>query len=354
VATETATTLNIKEYKNSIKFHEDRTNIETEILHFDLNLDPDSETDRTGWQAIREIMNNEFTPAILYTAHAEEILPTDIKDLYIQKVPKDGGNRDQLRSAIKKSIEIRKRYSQEKIRILNEFKKISLGSFKTLLPYPGTTDFDESIITHMAVARVISVLKNIPPPGCDKIPAETIFLIPPLDVEGEENCVLQGDLLKETDNGSDSIFLVSSPSCDLYQKIPRKRNVDKVLLLHCFRSKEEYDRKNPHRDPISKTKFGSYETSGACHLIKCPKFLSESGFLLIVFKNYKTLEFSQLQEKIGSSIIRIATIATPYAENIQNLFIADLSRVGIPDIEKDETQWRNGFFDYHAAPPRQL
>jgi hypothetical protein len=344
--------VDFKDFKNSKSFHDTKGNYIPDILVFDLNKGPDDSTDRSGWEAIREVMNNEFTPSILYSAHADEDLPQDLKDLYIMKIPKTVKGLADLKLAAKKAILMKNCHNMEKNRIIDEFRKISLNSFKQLLPYSEKIEFEETVVTQMAVARVISVLKNIPLMNQKNIPPETMFLVPALEVGGSENCILQGDLINEKNNGSDSIFLVSSPACDLIKDEKRKRKIDKVLLLHCFRTKNEFKTKNSHRTELDNSNFKNYLKGGACHLIKCPKSLSESGFLLIVFKNYKTIDFGTIQAGItNGEISRIATIATPFAESIHNSFIADLSRIGTPDIEKDEDQWKKDFLNYPTTPP---
>jgi hypothetical protein len=335
-----------KGYRNNTIFKKDDHKTKPDILIFDLNMDPGNPDDVSGWDAILEVMDLEFTPVILFSGHTDAATPEDCKGMYIMNVPKNGENYQELENAMKKAFRIKEQFLRERGRILDEFNKISLRSLKCLLPYPKDSEISENLITMMATARVFSVLKNSTPPGQTSVPPETIFLIPPLDPNGDENHILHGDIIKGKvgEREKNALYLVCTPSCDLIKTESRSRNINKVLLIRCYKTKEEFNSNNPQRAELSKTNIGNYESNGICKLVKCPTSLSESGFLLIFFKSYMTFDY----EEIKTRFERIATISSPYIESYHNLFVSDLSRIGTPDIKKpeDEREWKNNFFDY--------
>ena len=86
----------------------------------------------------------------------------------------------------------------------------------------------------------------------------------------------------------------------------------------------------------------------ASQILKCPEHIFQCKTLLISFKDYATFELSEILTGIESnSWEKIASIAIPYAESIQNLFLGDVSRIGTPytSNQSEELEWAKIFLN---------
>lgn len=304
--------------------------------------------DKSGWKVINEIIKREIIPVIVYSAHAEDLIPDEeiYKNLLIVKQKKGDENTERYKDVLKRMIYIKLNFILEKERVVNEFNKISLETCKKLIDDKEIQDIDKNVLSFLALSRLISLLLNTPPRENENFPPESIFIYPPLEYRGvSKNSVMLGDIIKCKDKSEmKGLWIVCSPSCDLVfdDENKRKNKVKEVLLLPCY-TKYSDVRSLHGKDPESiKSSIRSSIQNKSSKLLKSPKNIFKSNFLLICFKEYQTLEYCKIKANLRNhNWEKVASLATPYAESLQNLFIHVLSRIGTPDtsVDKEEKKW---------------
>ena len=89
-------------------------------------------------------------------------------------------------------------------------------------------------------------------------------------------------------------------------------------------------------------------TGKTYQLLKCPKQIFGTDYLLISFKGYKTIPYEEIKnQNPKNKWMKVATLATPYSESLQNNFIKDFSRIGTPFTANNnqEKKWIKKFVD---------
>jgi len=342
---------NYDEYKSVIEKID-----EIDILIADLRLN-DPLKDMDGWKTVRGVLEREFVPVIIYSGIYNGIIPEEYKDVFLIILKKGQPDVNYLKNNLIKIIKIRQEFLLVKNTILNEFNKISLKTVSKMINKEDFLDKDEKIVASMAISRLNSYLLNVPVNNCIFYP-ESIFLYPSLDVQYYPKEVLfLGDLIEDKVNKC--FWLAISPFCDLIfhpenislKLKERKAKVENVMLLTCYLDwkkvnilkdiKNKKDRRDYLKNKIIKDK--NYI------ILKCPKEIFGKEYMLISFKNYYAINYDLIKKYIkDSQWIKLATIATPYIESIQNQFINDFSRIGTPETEteSDRLKWIDKYIEF--------
>jgi len=317
-----------------------------DLIIADLRLGK-SQLDRTGWDVIRKVVTSELVPVIIYSAYAGETPPEEYKDLMISRVVKGAGAN--FNQVLQKIITIKKGLLDEKSSIESVLKDLTLQTISKILHVGNKLeDLDENLLAFIARIRLASYLMNFPPEGKDNIPPEAIFIYPPLELVPEsKECVFLGDFLSQrNDVESTELWYVTSPTCDLIFSETREAKIQDVLLLKCYTnyaqmpSLSEKGKADRIRDLKDMSKRGTSK------ILKCPREIFGSEYIVISFKDYKTTSYDKIQQGITQKKWnRAASLATPYAESLQSLFIRDLSRIGTPNTatSQEEEQWITTF-----------
>lgn len=320
-------------YSHSREFHKDLEKNKPDILIVDLHLGDGQET-REGWNAVKDILNFEIIPVIVYSAYTDEAIQEIFKNVLIRMVQKGSPDTELLKNSLTNAVKIKLSYLNQKKRILKEFSKISLESTRNILNIENGELPDEDILTFMSITRLTSYLTRATPPETGKFPPESMFIYPPLKIDPyPEDCLFLGDFLENTDDhGIKTLWVVKSPSCDLFFSKTRHAKIRDVLLVRCFKKSEEYP---PFADKEKEGKRSSLSDGlkrKTCILLKSPASLMGCPAIMISFKDYYTIPYSEIRSGLKKgSWKKIASLASPYAEALQNLFISDLSRIGTPD-----------------------
>lgn len=337
---ETKSFISIKDFMKKIN---DR---EPDLMIVDLRLEESME-DRSGWETVIKVLQREITPVIIYSAFSSEEPEEKFKNLIIRRVLKGEG--EQFKNSLEKFIRLKIRYNDEKERIQNEFRALTLQTLGKILEESDVEKLDEEILANLAVGRLASYLMNTPPREEKQFPPETIYIFPPLEIKFySKECLFLGDFLEKKDNGeSGSIWLVISPSCDIVFDEERKAKIDEVLLLRCNRKyKEVLFLKDDSNENKRKGELKRRLNKNTAKILKCPSQIFKSKYLLINFKDYRTVSYAEIGKGIlGGTWKKLATLATPYAESLQNLFIRDFSRIGTPETahSSEEEKWAAEF-----------
>jgi hypothetical protein len=303
--------------------------------------------DKSGWTIINEITKREIIPVVVFSAHADDPLPGDeiYKNLLIIRQKKGEGNYKEI---LKNVIELKLNFILEKERVINEFGHISLETCKKLINETEIQRVDKNILSFLALTRLTSLLLNVPPKDGSKFPPESIFIYPPLIHKNvSKNCVMLGDILQcheETD--LKGLWFVCTPSCDLVFNDDRTYKVKDILLLPCYHNPSEIRSFIGKPTASIKDSIRTNLKNKTSKILKCPLNIFSSPYLLFYFKEYRTVPYETIKSALENhSWEKIASIATPYAESLQNLFIHDFSRIGTPDTTSDaeEQTWVTDF-----------
>lgn len=134
-----------------------------------------------------------------------------------------------------------------------------------------------------------------------------------------------GDLIKKSE---EEYFVVVTPACDLFN--PGK--IDNVLLLSAVPFSKYRAEKSPNKDTLGTILSNKKDSTHYLPYIeKCP------DGLLCLFEQITSMKIEDIQEDIGSgNLERIATIDSPFIENLLQRMNAYLMRLGVRELEKEE------------------
>ncbi len=342
-------TIETKPFNSVEAFKSDVEEAKPDLMVVDLRLGASGD-DRSGWETIREILTHEIIPVIVYSAYSGEEPEETFKNLLILRITKGEEEVEKFKQTLTNFVRLKLRFNQEKERISKEFRKLSLETVREILGEGEAGKLDESTLAMMAVGRLASYLLNVPSEGKEQFPSESIFIYPPLEIHPyPRGSLVLGDFLeKKENNNSSTLWLVISPSCDLVFTNGRKAKIGDVLLLRCYRNYTEVPfLRDKQGENNRKNALGDSIQRNTAKVLKCPfRIFGGSRYILIYFKNYRTLSYDEIKEGIcGTTWKKLATLATPYAESLQSLFIRDLSRIGTPETvsSKEEKQWAEEF-----------
>lgn len=338
--------MEIISYSSIKEFMKNINKKEPDLLIIDLRLGESTE-DRSGWDSVNEVLSREIIPVIVYSAFAGEEPDKKFKNLIIKRVIKGEG--EQFINVLKKFIQLKLRFNEEKERISDGFKGLTLQTLGKILEENNIEELEEDILVNIAVLRLASYLMNVPPRDEKKFLPQSIFIYPPLEITPfPRDSLFLGDILEKTENDSlNIIWLVVSPSCDIIFHEGRESKIKEVLLLRCYRKYSEVpflkDENNVGR---RKNELKLRLRRNSVKILKCPTQIFKSNYILVHFKDYITISYDEIKEGIrDGKWKKMTTLATPYAESLQNLFIGDLSRIGTPDTvsASGEEQWAGEF-----------
>jgi len=256
-----------------------------------------------------------------------------------------------LLRTIAKFLEIRSVLNSEKSRVIGQFGQLTLETAGKILSEHDISEVEAGTLASMALSRLTSYLLANPTTG--RPPPEAMFLFPPIEAADpyDKASLFLGDILGEEVNGEVlSLWIVMSPSCDLAYRQGEKPRLENVMLLKFARAWREasllagkenpQDRRNSIRDRLR---------DGTIKMLKCPEQIFGAPILLVDMKEYQTRTYQELTTTAAAPENRlwrkIATMATPYAESLQNHFLRDFSRIGTPDTatRDQETEWAEMF-----------
>jgi len=318
-----------------------------DLMVVDLRLG-ESTDDRSGWETVREILNHEIIPVIVYSAYSGEEPEETFKNLLIVRITKGEEEVEKFKQTLTNFIRLKLRFNLEKERITKEFGKLSLETVREILGEGEVEGLDERTLAMMAVGRLASYLLNVPPTG-EKFLPESVFIYPPLEIPHcpRESLFLGDFLVQRGNNNSSRLWLVISPSCDLVFTDERKASIREILLLCCYRNYTEVPfLKDKQDENVRKNVLKDRARRNAAKILKCPSRIFGNKYILISFKDYKTLSYDEIKKGIQEGTWKkLATLASPYIESLQGLFIRDISRIGTPETasSEEEMQWGREF-----------
>ena len=312
-----------------------------DVLVVDLRLG-DAAGDRSGWDAVRNALRAHVVPVIVYSAYTGEDVRDEFKNLLIVQVKKGA---ERFQKVLEKCSRLKLRLNQERARVEAQFAGLTLETAGRLLGPAEEKELhrlDENALAAMSVARLATYLMNVPAAGQEKLPPEACFVVPPLQVEPyPAECLFLGDfLLEQVQGGPNRTWLVAAPSCDLVFADRRKPNVHEVLLLRAYTGWREVPFLcGEAKESDRRTALSNRARDRSLKILRCPPGVFGCEYLVVSFKEYRTVPYDEITKGIKSGKwTKIATLATPYAESLQNLFVGNLSRIGTPDTSTSDVE----------------
>jgi hypothetical protein len=341
---ENAVTIKYNHIRSFEEFQAKIDKLQIDILVIDLKLGPDL-TNLSGLNSLYLIKNKEIIPVIIFSAFTAEIPEDkDLEKLLFTKVPKGGPDPDLLIKTLKHVFGLKYYYKIQKNRIIDEFEKITLETISELMKNDEFLKVDSNLFAIFAASRLTSLLLNSPPNDQKTFPPESIFIFPPLELKTiSQSSVMLGDFLNyEDEEKKDSLWMVCSPSCDVIYESERKPKVQNILLLRCYQFPKEIWKYRHLDEKDRNNALDVLFDNRTCKIIKCPLKIFGVDHLFIYFKDYSTVQYDIVIEGFSKgNWKKIATLATPYAESLQHMFVHDISRIGTPDTpnRKAESEW---------------
>jgi CheY-like chemotaxis protein len=325
-----------------------------DVLVVDLRLG-NAPGDRSGWDAVRDALRAHVVPVIIYSAYTGEDVQKEFENMLIVRVKKGA---ERFQKVLEKCSRLKLRLNQEHARVEAQFASLTLETAGKLLGPAEEKELhrlDENALAAMSVARLATYLMNVPPAGQEKLPPEACFVVPPLQVEPyPAECLFLGDFLQERGRRSSNMaWFVAAPSCDLVFVKERKPKIHEVLLLRAYTGWQEVpflcgEAKESNRQ----TALSNRARDRSLKILRCPPGVFGCEYLVVSFKEYRTVPYGEITKGIKSGKwTKIATLATPYAEALQNLFVGNLSRIGTPDTSTSdvEDKWIKEFVKNQAG-----
>lgn len=312
------------------KFKEEIKKKDTpDLMIVDLKLG-ESNDDRSGWETIREIIKGRIIPVIVYSAFSEETPEDTFENALIWRVTK--GDESFIR-VMKKFLKMTSEFKKVRREVTGQFEKLSLETVGKLLKVSGTEhieELSEGLMVQLAITRLTSYLLNSPTNSEQSCP-ESIFIYPPF----EKDYLLAGDFIQSIKDKT--TWLVLSPSCDLVFSNARKAKVGRVLLLRCYNDYKDVPFLKETSESINEVTNRAKRNT--IKILKCHSGIFGSDSILISFKDYQTFPYQEIIDGIRTGDWKIlSSLATPYREDLQNLFIRDLSRIGTPETATSEEE----------------
>ena len=323
-------TVEIADFKNALNYIEEK---KPDIIVMDWKDDLDD--DLQAGEPIFEKANDK--PIIVFSALAAAITLNEEQHInpFIEKILKGDEN-----EVIKKIAEWEKYLNlvNEIKSQINEATSIMMASLKPAIEsdsYPG-----DDVVKFM-LNKQASEFFNSKLTGDSINPTWTQYLYPP-----SSNKLLVADIIKNVANGN--FFVILTPSCDMARAEQNK----KILIAPCIDSHTfhdygqiaNFDPKNKKSDAskvgtVSKLLSYGYNT----YRVPLPELPNVFPYLTVNLKDLQFVELSEIAansneaNKSGHKFVRIASINSPYREQIVWAHMVNSCRPGVPD--RDYKSW---------------
>lgn len=293
-----------------------------------------SEDGSRGATLYQRIRNVRWVPVIFYTAIPENVdIPVEPPLLVV--VSKE--NTNLLRTSITQSLSSN---AAPIARALVENLDSSVRSFLSQHVSPhwsAYSEHEESDLQLVLVNRLSAWLREwkttagetIASPMDGTVPSSAYYLLPPVTDAG----LRAGSILR--DPSSEELWIVMTPSCDLYIGGNRSIKVDRILLARLTRAEEQPVVAKYLEDPApSKT-----ATKEAVSLLKSqhhqPRWYFLPSFLIIPDLFVDLEDIQSVEQEVVSQWDRLADLDTPFIESLLARQSHWRGRIGTPDFGVD-------------------
>lgn len=288
-----------------------------DVLILDIRGTTSDSSPGAGNRVFQQLMAATFVPVVFYTAVGTWGIDEDVP--YVELVDKADGFvplRRALERVFATQLPALAAHLDEELRTLLWGE---LGRFRPRAS--AVADPGEPAYT---VARLIArrlagpaLRKRFGLPPAQRRPAD--MYLPAI----EEPFPLAGDIFK---NEAEEFWVVLTPSCDLVRTDSREPRVTRVLLA----------RAKPVQ-PARKDEVGNLLARKDPDRHFLPAWDGHLPDVVVHFRDLATIEYDRLT---GPVWVRLATMDSPYAEELTSRFLRHFGRVGVPEIDWSSVEER--------------
>ena len=306
--------------------------------------DSDDETKQySGERVYEQVKETRFIPIVFHTGFAHKV--EDLASPFVKVVRREG-NPAELRAAINEVFSGKLPHLVRHIE--EEQRKYMWESAEQI----WTNDLEQDNSTDLAYLlsrRLANLLKGraiksylAPNTGAAAqavpgIHAVELYVWPPLEIPR----LLFGDILKKNSDEMEEYFVVLTPSCDLVQD-----KADFILLSKCadLKSTPQWgaikDALEQNAQPSNTAKNSLKELMrDNSKPVDRRQYLPGTSFLPDLVVDFQDLTQVKRSDLIGENVayLRIASLDSPYAEELQAKMVRYYGRTGTPDLDVDSS-----------------
>jgi CTP synthase len=305
--------------------------------------DPDGVGGQTSFNTI---WDTKFCPIVVYSANPDLIDDIGIektKNPLVRKIQKGSGSDENLREEINKLKPCVDGINGI-INDVNATLQVTLKKVATHIVSQDGIDEIAIAIQHMGRRRLAATMDDLSLLRPKFHPCEQ-YIYPPL-----EDYPKLGDLILDTAADTklpDSFRVILTPSCDLVNKGAQKPKVEKVLCARCENPELLLLKVSRNKRREIKQNLPSLLTQG--HIDECLPLPEFQGVIPPMVANLKKLELISYEsikneEGDGVKFVRVASVDSPFREQIAWAYINTGGRPGVPD--RDFECWAKQYLDY--------
>jgi DNA-binding NarL/FixJ family response regulator len=297
-------------------------------------MDGTQSTDLPGALTWQSVWKHRFCPIVIYTGSDAELVPAvPSAHPYVRRIQKGSGTESFVVEALQcfvPGLQIIRELHNEVDAVVQQVLRDTAGE--------GNIKFDEPSHLLHASRRRLAASMDLPTLISDRpLMSWEQYLVPPIG-----GSPLTGDLLKasksdESDHAS--YRLVLTPSCDLV----KGRHIDAVLVAKCLPVQRllhimSLSVKEHKLDKSVERLKSAALTPGVFNgFIALPEFPSRFPHLAANLKDLEILSYSAIVPGDGQSAgyDRVASIDSPFREQIAWAYLTTSARPGMPDRDLD-------------------
>lgn len=296
-------------------------------------------TELAGETLASRLKEIRFTPIVFYSGFAAKI--SEHQRPYVRMVTK--GDAATLRAEVQAIFDtkiphlLKHLEGQLKDYMWDSVEKLWLSGMSQTGPYEFVYLIARRIsnLLQSDVLREFLTSHGSTPPAEQNIHPVELYIWPPVS----KKSFFFGDILKRSVSGTDTYFVILSPSCDLQQS-----KADFILLGQCTPLEAHPDCQKVMGAITTNTEISATAAKDFTALLKDNarptdrfKYLPGTMFLPDLVLDLQFLSSIPLPEimKEGSPYEKVASLDTPFAESLQSKFTRYFGRIGTPDLSSD-------------------
>ena len=310
-----------------------------------LDIREDSSEEYKGVEIFQDIISHSFCPLIIHSAIPKDNFDEQLEEHKLVEYVTKGT--DSEKRLLEKLVEMKEKLDFMET-LKRNIKNINHTLLKDIYPHLDSTGILKNLEvtekSRLFGRRLAASLDfTFHREGEKHLNPWEMYIYPPLPGVS----LLTGDIIKKI-NG-DKFLMVLSPSCDMVTSHGRKPKINKVLTAHLeladefIKNNDEF--KNVKRKDIKKLikKHRKKEPEGGQILL--PRLNDELPGFCVELKKLSLIPIKDINPHDNEDkkiYKRIASIDSPFRENISNLISKDFGRLGLPDLDLEK--WAEAFW----------
>ncbi len=312
-----------------------------EVVIIDLFNGAIGSSDKVGADVWADVQKGKFVPVIIYSAFDGDLdFDFPIEHPILKRVIRQGDSYNQVHSHLKELLPL----IEELREVGNEFNESIKDVLTQTAPFLWEAEPDPlkrtGLLKRSARRRLAAKMDQQTFTG-EKLQFWEQYLIPPVEED-----LLMGDLIrvkKENKTHPVSYRLILTPSCDL----ARNGKVRSVLVAKCESSDTmiqklnikvtELTNRESKKNAVNKLK-SSLNDSHVQGYVYLPDFASEIPAMVANLRDLALIPLSHIKgtQKRPQSYERVASVDSPFREQIAWAYLQIAGRPGVPDRDSEK------------------